>query len=103
MENTIKFSISHFSVHLFWDTDPNLLDFDTHKEFIIQRVMEYGLMQDWEIIKQVYGLEKIKEVALQLRYLDDISVSFLATLFNLDKQQFRCYKNKQSNPHYWNF
>lgn len=98
-----KIGINKLSPHLFWDTDINLLDFTTSKEFIIQRVLEYGLMEDWKIIKQVYGLEKIKEVALQLRFLDDISVSFLATLFNIDKQQFRCYKNKQLNPNYWSF
>lgn len=60
-------------------------------------------MNDWSLLKEVYGLETIKEVSLNLRSLDAVTLSFLATLFKIDKKKFRCYKHKQLFPTYWNF
>lgn len=54
-------SISDVSKHLFWDVNRDDLNFETSKEFIIHRVLEYGLMEDWELIKEISGLETIKK------------------------------------------
>jgi len=94
--------IKDFSSHLFWDTDLSKFDFDKHKSFLIQRVVEYGKLDDWNLIKELYGLETIKEAALNFRTLDVVSLSFLSTLFQIEKSAFRCYKHKQSAPNYWN-
>lgn len=98
-----RFSISDLSGHLFWDVDYNELSFEKSKKLIIHRVLEFGLMQDWKIIKEIYGLETIKTVALGLRNLDEVTLSFLATLFHLEKENFRCYTPKTSMPSSWNY
>ncbi|MEM0517764.1 DUF6922 domain-containing protein [Aequorivita flava] len=95
-------SISHLSEHLFWDVDKAELDFEKSKEFIIHRVLEYGLMEDWELIKEIYGLETIKQISLQFRELDAVTLSFLSAIFKIDKKEFRCYTNKTSMPSFWN-
>ena len=41
-----------FSEHLFWDVDKNELDMDKHKEFIVERVLDYGFMADRLLIKE---------------------------------------------------
>lgn len=99
---TASHSISDFSEHLFWDVDKAELDFEKSKEFIIHRVLEYGLMKDWNLIKEIYGLETIKEASLQFRELDDVTLAFLSAIFNIDKKEFRCYTNKTSMPGFWN-
>ncbi|HEB62428.1 MAG TPA: hypothetical protein ENI82_04665 [Bacteroidetes bacterium] len=101
MKKEIK--ISDFSAHLFWDVDRNELDIEKDKAFIIQRILEYGLMADWKLIQHIYGLQLIKKVALNARELDDITLSFLSTIFNLKKQNFRCYRLRQSKPSYWSY
>ena len=98
-----NYKIDDLSSHLFWDVDKNALEFEKSKEQIIYKVLEFGLMQDWKIIKEIYGLEKIKKISLELRSLDIITLSFLATTFNIDKSNFRCYKLKQSGPNFWNY
>ncbi|WP_276980297.1 hypothetical protein [Flavobacterium filum] len=95
-------TIDDFSQHLFWDVDLADFDFQKHKSHLIQKVLEYGLMNDWNLLKEVYGLETIKEVSLNLRSLDAVTLSFLATIFQIDKKEFRCYKHKQLFPTYWN-
>ena len=95
-------SINDFSKHLFWDVDLDGFDFEKHKVHLINKVLEYGLLSDWDLLKLVYGLETIKEVSLNLRSLDVVTLSYLSALFNIDKTEFRCYKHKQLYPTYWN-
>ena len=90
MTNT--YSIENLSPHLFWDVDKSKMSFENAKVQIIYKVLEFGLMSDWKIIQEVYGLETIKEVALELRQLDVVTLAFLSNLFSIDKTKFRCYK-----------
>ena len=100
MQNPIK--ISDFSQHLFWDVDLSGFDFEKHKVHLIHKVLEYGMLKDWNLLKEKYGLETIKEVSLTLRTLDAVTLSYLSAIFNIDKTEFRCYKHKQLYPTYWN-
>ena len=93
--------LSGFSSTLFWDVDRKMLDKDLSKKLIIERVLEYGLIKDWELLKKIYGLEEIKNTALNLRFLDEVTLSFLCHLFDLKKTEFRCYIHKQSTPIFW--
>ncbi len=95
-------TIDDFSPHLFWDVDLDGFDFDKHKTHLINKVLEYGMIKDWNLLKEVYGLETIKEVSLNLRSLDAVTLSYLSALFKIDKTEFRCYKHRQLYPTYWN-
>lgn len=95
-------TIDDFSPHLFWDVDLYGFDFDKHKTHLINKVLEYGMIKDWNLLKEVYGLETIKEVSLNLRSLDAVTLSYLSALFKIDKTEFRCYKHRQLYPTYWN-
>jgi ribosomal protein S8 len=98
-----SYSIENLSPHLFWDVDKSTLDFEKSKIQIVYKVLEYGLISDWNIIKEIYGLETIKEISLELRTLDDVTLSYLSNLFKIDKSNFRCYKLKQSNQNFWSY
>ena len=95
-------STNDFSKHLFWDVDISLFDFEKHRAHLIQKVLQYGTIEDWELLKLRYGLETIKEVSLSLRDLDAVTLSYLAAIFDIDKTEFRCYKHRQLNPNFWN-
>lgn len=94
---------SLFSSNLFWDGNIDALDLDKNKRYIIQRVLEYGTLSDWMIIKSFYGIDTISNEMLKVRTLDKISLSFLCTIANLKKEDFRCYTLKQSQPQLWDF
>jgi len=95
--------LNKLSSHIFWDVDKDGLDFDKHKKMIIQRVLEYGLIKDWNLIYTYYGIEEISKIAITLKDLDSRSISFISALSNIPKEEFICYTTKQSIPRHWNF
>lgn len=95
--------ILNLSPHLFWDTNVADLDVDRNKRFIIQRVLEYGLLQDWLIIHKHYGLDTITREVQELRELDERSLAFISALSGVPLNTFRCYTTKQLRPAHWNF
>jgi hypothetical protein len=92
-----------FSSHLFWDIDRTKLQLEEHSHFFIGRVLQYGFLEDWKLLVQVYGLERIKETLLEIRFLDDISLHFASNFFSVPLEKFRCFSTKQSAQNYWNY
>lgn len=95
--------VSKLSPHLFWDVDRDNIDFKKNKKFIIQRVLEYGLLSDWQIIYSYYGMEEIAQTAITIKDLDKKSLAFIALLSDVPKENFLCYISMQSTPQHWNF
>ncbi|WP_162417591.1 DUF6922 domain-containing protein [Cyclobacterium roseum] len=98
-----EYSISSLSKHLFWETPVDSLDWWENREFIVERVMGYGQIGDWEIIKQIYSKEELKEIVMGIRVLDDFSIAFLSLVLDLPKERFRCYTEKQSQRSFWHY
>jgi len=88
---------------LFWDSDYDRIDWEKRAQYVIGKVVSMGTIEDWNQIKDFYGLERIKKEMLQIRFLDPKSLNFLSTIFNIPKEQFRCYTMKQSAPQHWPF
>ncbi len=99
----IKTKLAELSPHLFWDTEVSTLDWEEHAEYIFERVLFYGQVQDWLLIKKVYGTEGIKNLAQNSKTLDDRSLSFLSFILNIRKESFKCYKHKQSQQNFWTY
>ena len=94
--------MEQFSPHLFWDVRKEDIDLDAHAQYVIQRVLEYGLLGDWNLIKSYYGLPKIVETAKGLRSLEPRALAYKKKKKKTPKEQFRCYTWKQLNPQPWN-
>lgn len=99
---TRKECIISMSPHLFWDVDVNTLDMDKHQTYIVQRVLEYGLMDDWKKLKNTLGLEEIVHTCKNLRSLDPKALAFISLISKTPIEEFRCYTTRQSNPTLWN-
>jgi hypothetical protein len=98
-----KITIHDFSEHLFWDVDKNTLDLEKQKAYIVQRVLEYGLMKDWRNLTKLFTIQDIGRAAKEVRDLDPVSMSFISTVSKIPTEQFKCYSTKQSLPKHWNF
>ena len=94
--------ISLLSRHLFWDIDVNKVNLDTCPAQIIQRVLVYGNLKDWQLILSYYGLDRIVSICQSLRTLDKKALSYICCISNTSKEQYRCYHIKQSTPTLWN-
>lgn len=91
----------HLSRVLFWETNYDKIDWDKNVRYVIERVMAYGHMSDWQAIRAYYGMNRIRDEMLQSRDLDRKTLNFLSCIFDIPKEQFRCYNIIQSNPGHW--
>ncbi len=95
--------LNKLSKHLFWDVDITKLHIIKNKKLIIQRVLDYGLLKDWQIIYNYYQINEIAQTAIRLKDLDKKSISFISLLSKIPKEQFLCYTTKQLIPKHWDF
>jgi hypothetical protein len=103
MPKTNKLETSNYSPHLFWDVDREKINLNEKKAFLVNRVLDYGVMSDWKQLFKDLGLDEIGRIASELRDLDPKAVSFIALLTNRNDKDFRCYSLQQSNPKHWHF
>ena len=94
--------LNSFSPNLFWDANPSELSMDDNRGYIIQRVLEYGEMNDWKLINRYYGLDLIVEECKKMRTLNPVCLSFICTISHTNKEEYRCYHFRQSCPTPWN-
>ena len=98
-----KVLVKYLSKHIFWDVDSTTMDEIKHSRFIISRALLYGLYSDWQKIHNYYGLNKVVDVAIDLKELDKRTAAFLSLLSGITKNRFKCYTTEQSNPIHWYF
>jgi hypothetical protein len=101
MTKTNKLEISNYSSHLFWDVDKSKLDLNNRKAFLVNRVLDYGVMSDWKQLVRDLGIEEIGQIALGIKHMDPKSLSFIALVLNKDIKCFRSYITIQSNKVHW--
>ena len=94
--------IGKLSKILFWDMDKDAADMDKYPAHFIQRVLEYGNLDDWRLVRAYYGLPKIVEECKQLRALDPVCLSYICAISHTKPEEYRCYRTGQSTPTPWN-
>ncbi len=92
-----------FRKELFWDVDYESIDFKKHASFVIGRVAMRGNLDEWNTLKEFYGLEKIRSEVVSLRYLDKKTLSYLSTILNIKREDFRCYNTEPSIKALWDY
>lgn len=72
-----------FSQYLFWDTPVEKIDIAKHKNYIIERVLSRGLLQDFYFLLQLYTTEEITIAVKKSRVLDKKTANFCSHYFNI--------------------
>ncbi len=83
---------------LFWDTKSEHIDYENDAYYVIERVLERGNHEEWQAIKSYYGLEKIKNISLNIRYLSKKTLNFCSFYFNEPIENFRCWQVQMQLP-----
>lgn len=93
--------ISQLSPYLFWNIDKNDFYAERNSAQLIQRVLEYGELDDWRKVRDFYGLDRIASDCKRLRTLPPKALSFVCTVTGTHKEDYRCYDFRQSFPTPW--
>ncbi len=92
---------NEFSKGLFWDIDLKVSEYQLYPRQIITRVVSRGNLNDWNLIKSIFGIEKIKESVKETKYLEPKILRAMSNLFNIPVQEFRAYKIRGAMPKAW--
>lgn len=72
--------------NLFWDTDTSTIDMVKNKRYIIERILKFGDLDDYNWMRDIYSTEEIKSVILEERIdLDPKSINFWCHKFNIEE------------------
>ena len=76
-----------FDKSLFWDVSHEKLDWQQNSQFIIERVLVRGGMNDVKIIMRLYTKSQIIESIKKCRDLDVVTHNFCSHYFNIPKAE----------------
>ena len=86
----------NFAKELFWDVDPKSIDEEKHARFIIERVLTRGRAADFSELQRTYSKDRIRRELRNCRSLDPKTVSFSSVIYDLEREDFKCYTTKLS-------
>jgi hypothetical protein len=87
----------------FWDVDIHQIDEEKSKRLIIERVINYGNLQEIKVLIGFYGKKEIIFTLCNLNYIDPKTLSFVSVLFHVPKTKFKCYTRSQLTNQPWNY
>ena len=80
---------------LFWDVDVSRLDWNSHKQLIVERVIQRGTLKAIKEVTDHYGIQELIRVLKQLPYLDKRDTAFVHIYFNIPLNELKCYTRKR--------
>lgn len=86
---------------LFWEYDMDRFNWQNMRNIVVQRVIERGRTNDFYAILNMYGLDGVKEAIRQIPYFNPKDTSFVCSVFELKKEELKCYTKQQSNNQHW--
>lgn len=70
-----------FRQSLFWDIDPANLNPDKYAFYIIERILDFGYINEFKWMAHYYPAEKIKDVMRHSRVVSDRSKALWSMVF----------------------
>lgn len=87
---------NNLSPTLLWEYDLKKIDWESMKVLVVQRVIERGWIDDYYAAIRMYGgMENFKNIIKQIPILTNKEISFVCKIFNLKKEELKCYTRKQ--------
>ena len=80
------------SKHLFWDCDIAVLNEESDKKFILERVFTRGTEKDEKNVFSYYEKKDIKNTVIEIHNLDKKTLNYLSVILEIPKKVFKCYK-----------
>jgi hypothetical protein len=88
---------------LFWDVDPSAVDPAQQRPLVLDRVLEYGTLENVRWAEQVYGLNGIRDyfLARGCRVLSRKTQAFWRTVLELPNQPCTSKSSTPPNNPLW--
>ena len=87
---------------LLWEYDLSRVDWQAMRLIVVQRVVERGRMEDFYALLNMYGIEGVRESIKEIPVMSPKDMSFVCSVFDIKKEELKCYLRRQSHPQHWN-
>ena len=85
------------SKSILWEYDLSEFSWYDMRSIVIQRVIERGWMNDFYAAIRIYGgISSVKEIIKDIPSLSNKDMTFVCSVFDLKKEDLRCYTRMQS-------
>lgn len=95
---TFQEILERYRIDAFWDTDVQSIDPILHREFVIERLLQYGGMEGIRWILENWGADAIKNVVKKSRNISRMTATFWAVYFDLTLKSIRCLSEPTLSP-----
>ena len=86
---------SNIPSSLFWDIDISKLDWNRHKQLIVERVIQRGTLSAIKEVTEHYGIRELKSIIRQIPYLEKRDIAFVNIYFDIPLKELKCYTRKR--------
>ena len=86
---------SNIPSSLFWDIDISKLDWNRHKQLIVECVIQRGSLKAIKEVTDHYGLQELKSIIRQIPYLEKRDIAFVHIYFDIPLNELKCYTRKR--------
>ena len=86
---------SNIPSSLFWDIDIFKLDWNRHKQLIVERVIQRGSLMSIKEVTDHYGIQELKSIIRQIPYLEKRDIAFVHIYFDIPLNELKCYTRKR--------
>ncbi len=69
---------------LFWDVDVSTVNFSDHPEWVVERVLEYGALDDVKLLVKYFGRDAFLDLVATARYSSRKTMRFWAEILKLE-------------------
>jgi len=90
--------LKQYRIDAFWDTDLETIDPSLHKEFIVDRLLQYGGLEGIRWIMQNWGVDTIRDVLQKSRNLSRMTATFWCAYFDLPPESVLCLSEPTLSP-----
>lgn len=84
---------------LFWDVES--VDPQKNKQFIIERILNFGDEKDFRWAVGVYGEKDLKEAIMRNQTIAKKSLSFWCQIFNINKEKCLTKQSMRRQSAFW--
>lgn len=80
---------------IFWDIDINNLDYENHKRYTIERILQYGRTEHVNWMRKNFSDDDIIDIVKCSKIIDRRTANFWSIHFGINKDEILCF-TKQS-------
>lgn len=83
----------------FWDVDVKQLNIGVHKDYVIERILEFGDLKAFRWLNSVFDSSQIIRVIMNSKQISIKSANFYSLYFKLNLKEVLCLQKDFQDKH----